>query len=97
MIRHRLYPHQVPVDVQHLWPMLLGYVRYAMGRMSTAPSTAAELVRCYASALTQEQREQIRDEIRAELDRREKRGEKLGMDCDHRTWRELLRWIEECC
>jgi hypothetical protein len=94
MTRRKLYPHQTPVSTEHLWPLLLHTVRYSMGRQSTAPSTAAELVRCYSSALMLEQRVQIADEIKTEIVRAERHGGYLGADCDHKTWLELVAWLE---
>lgn len=82
------------VDSDHLWSMLLCYVRYAMGRMSTAPSTALDLLRQYAPHLRPEQRAQILAEVRQELRIAEDGGKHLGMACDHRTWREVVAWLE---
>jgi hypothetical protein len=85
----------IPVAQNHLWFLLLGYVRYAMGRMSTAPSTAADMVRDYSSALSTEQIQQLREEIKVETTRAENKEEFLGMKCDHDTWRKLVGWLLE--
>jgi hypothetical protein len=88
-------PRTVKVDTCDLWPLLLGYVRYSMGRRSTAPSTARELVRAYSPSLPAEQRRQIAEEIRQELAIEERGGRTLGDKCDDQTWRELLGWMDE--
>ncbi len=86
--------HTIRVNQHDLWIMVLSYVRYAMGRMSTAPSTAADFVRSYWSAFGPAERAQIRDEIRYELARVARTGGLLGMDCDHRIWVNLLAWCD---
>jgi len=77
-----------------LWVMLLGYVRYAMGRMSTAPGMAQDLVKHYGPGCNDQQLKQIRDEIAAELATYDRMSKPLGMNCDHRTWQQTLALVE---
>lgn len=77
------------VNDTHLWFMLLSTVRYALHRCSYAPSYAAELVLGYRSALTDQQVQQIREEIETELRLAERRSQTVGHACDHVTWRQL--------
>jgi len=77
----------VAVNQTDLWYMLLGYVRYAMGRVSTAPGLAQDLIRSYGPGCTTVQLDQIRREICDELATYERMGRLLGMGCDHETWK----------
>jgi len=74
--------------------MLLGYVRYAMGRMSSAPSLARDLVRSYGPACNDVQLEQIRREVAEELASYEMSNKTLGWECDHATWKGVVADIE---
>lgn len=78
-----------------LWVMLLGYVRYAMGRMSTAPSMAQDFVKFYGPGCNKTQLQQIRNEVADELANYDRMGKPLGMDCDHRTWQQTLAMLDE--
>lgn len=82
------------VNPHDLWIMLLGYVRYSMGRMSSAPSHARGLVRAYGQHVEPAQLEQIRREVAEELATYERMGKTLGHDCDHKTWRGVVEDIE---
>lgn len=74
-----------------MWCLLLYTVRYAMGRMSSAPSDAADWVRQYRKHLTAQQIEQIAEEVETELRVCERQGRTLGMDCDHKVWAKLVK------
>lgn len=74
-----------------MWCLLLYTVRYAMGRMSSAPSDAADWVRQYRKHLTAQQIEQIAEEVETELRICEHQGRTLGMDCDHKVWAKLVK------
>lgn len=82
------------VNQRDLWIMLLGYVRYSMGRMSAAPSLARSLVRSYGHRLEPAQLDRIRLEVAEELASYERTGKTLGHDCDHATWRGVVEDIE---
>lgn len=86
----------VEVNDQHFWFMLLSTVRYSLHRCSYAPSFAAELVLAYRSALTEQQVQQIREEIEAELRVAERNNQHVGHECDHRTWQQLAERLRSC-
>lgn len=85
----------VLVNDQHLWFMLLATVRYSLHRCSYAPSYAAELVLAYRGALEEQQIQQLREEIEAELRVAERNGQHVGHACDHETWRRLADSLKE--
>lgn len=70
-----------------LFFMILGYVRYAVGRMSMAPSEAQAIIARYGHALEKSHLTQIEAEIARELARCERMNQPLGMDMDTRTWK----------
>ena len=66
--------------------MLVFAFRYALGRMSTAPSIVVGELRRQWLALNEATRRQIHREIRDAI-----QYDAAGMDCDVGTWREVLR------
>lgn len=82
------------VNNRHLWIMVTGYVRYAMGRRSTAPSEAEEMTRTYWHAFADVEQAQLREEIRREVQHDDAHPGHLGHECDRRLWRALLAWCE---
>jgi hypothetical protein len=90
-------PIEPPLSCQvsnvDLFFMVLGYVRYAMGRMSTAPSTAQDLVGKYGHALSDRQLSQIGDEIESNIALEERTSSTLGATVDHETWKETLALV----
>ncbi len=88
------------MEVAHndLWVMLLGTVRYSMGRSTYMTAYSVELVERYNRALTNGQLAQLAQEIEKELKTAEDAGRTLGMEMDHTGWREgvnLLKYILE--
>jgi hypothetical protein len=89
-------PNETPSHCQvsnlDLFFMILGYVRYAMGRMSTAPSSAQDFIKKYGDHLTDHQISQIANEIEEGLGFEERtRGRAfLESNVDHLTWKETL-------
>lgn len=81
----------VPVSRFDLWVLVLSYVRYAIGRRSTAPWAASDYVQRWRPEFTPEQVEQIAREVEAELRIEETHPGHCGMECDVRTWRDLVR------
>lgn len=79
------------VDPNTMWCLLLYSMRYAMGRMSSAPSDVSDWIRRYRKHLTPQQIEQIAEEVEAELRVQERQGRRLGHDCDHKTWQKLVQ------
>lgn len=60
---------QVTIQEPELFWLLIGNVRYAMGRTSMAVPTTCDLVKRYGHALTAKQLAQIAGELREELAR----------------------------
>lgn len=83
--------HLYPNDA---WLLVGGYVRYAMGRMFSAPSFAANMVKQIAPHVGRDRLRQLRDEIQCELDAAHGAGKLLGHACDDQVWRELVAWID---
>ena len=77
----------------HLWPLLLCTIRYAMGRSSCIVGDACDYYRTYRAHLAPHQRAQIGREILEALRFEEGLGKTLGMDMDHREWRRLAQEI----
>jgi len=73
-----------------LFFMILGYVRYAVGRMSMAPSEAQAIIARYGHALEKAHLTQIESEIARELARCERMNQPLGMEMDHKTWKDTV-------
>ena len=71
------------------WTFLICTIRYSMGRMTAMPSECIDLYQRYGHLLSNQQKKQIANEIRNELDRCEEVGKFLGMQCDHNTWKQL--------
>lgn len=76
------------------WMLVGGYVRYAMGRMSTAPSFAASMVKQIAPYVDRDRLVQLRDEIKRELDDVHRIGKLLGHQCDDIEWTALVEWLD---
>ena len=86
---------KIYIDKQDLWVMLLSTIRYSMGRMSYMPSYACDLVLKYKKHLDTEQIEQIYKEVEQEVKIYENAEKTLGMECDHRTWKNFLLTKED--
>lgn len=78
------------IDPNTLWCLLLYSMRYALGRMSSAPSDVAEWIRSYRGHLEPWQINQIADEVEEELRRCESQNRLLGHRCDHQVWTRLV-------
>lgn len=75
----------MPADRIPLPPAVLIFAfRYALGRMSTAPSLVAELLIAHAGRLDSYTRVQIVADIEAAI-----AGDRAGMACDVDTWRRV--------
>lgn len=78
----------VTLDAQtEFWWLLTGYVRYAMGRRSTAPFTALELVIAHRRSLLPSQAVQLAEEVESGLRTETVREGYLGDACDVQTWK----------
>lgn len=74
---------------EHLWPLLLCTIRYAMGRSSYIVGDACDYYRCYGSRLTAWQRQQIGREVADAVALAERMDGLLGHEIDHREWKRL--------
>lgn len=74
--------------------LLLATVRYSLGRRSTAPAMASDLVRRYGHEISEGDLAQIGEEIADELGRAYFRDAYLGDKCDHETWVALRDWVD---
>lgn len=75
--------------------MMLQSVRYALGRMTTAPADTTGALVCAWSAIPANWQALIERDIRSEVERAERVGETVGHQCDHETWTDCLAWITE--
>ncbi len=66
--------------------ILIFAFRYALGRMSMAPSTVMEELKKHWDELPETSRNQIQNEIRQAIE-----TDSAGMECDVKLWEELLR------
>lgn len=80
---------------EHLWPLLLQSVRYALGRMTYAVTETISMVKEYASFLSEAECRQLQREIQEEITRAVAQGRFVGMECDHREWAALATWLED--
>jgi hypothetical protein len=83
-------PDSCQVSNLDLFFLILGYVRYAMGRMSSAPSSAQDFIARYGGHLTDRQLTQIADEIEKAIQLEERVKSTLGATVDHETWKACL-------
>ena len=65
--------------------ILIFAFRYALGRMSTAPSIMAEEIEKHWNSFTALEQAQIKKEIQVAID-----NDRAGMSIDVRTWQRVL-------
>ena len=75
--------------------ILICAVRYALGRMSYIVGVVCNYVYYKRNTLSKECINIIIRDIREELERYHKAGQLLGMDCDERTWMNLLEVLKK--
>lgn len=75
--------------------MLLATVRYSLGRRSTAPAMASDLVKHYGRKIPIDDLSQIGKEIRLEIARAhaDYARQYVGDKCDHAIWVALRDWV----
>lgn len=83
----------IDVPEHEVWLLVLSFVRYAMGRRSTAPHLAVDFVRQYFFYFNAQERSQLERELAMELDRSERLGKFLGDKIDDDAWRKLQAWM----
>ena len=81
--------------MSHEEQILICAVRYALGRMSYIVGVVAEYVALKQPELSKECINIIIRDIEEELKRYHDAGQKLGMECDERTWLRLLERLKE--
>ena len=74
--------------------ILICAVRYALGRMSYIVGEVAQYVFFKRGALSDQCKNIIIRDIEEELERYHAAGQTLGMDCDERTWKNLLEALK---
>lgn len=85
------------IDITHddLFLLLVGQVRYSLGRSSYIVGVACEQVRRYWRHLDAGEREIVQRDVVEELARYERMGRSCGMDMDHAEWMRLVGWMGE--
>jgi hypothetical protein len=74
-----------------LYTLLVGSVRYALGRSSYITATTADIVRRHWRDLDAGQREVVLRDLREAIDDADRRCAPVGMRCDHEGWVALVR------
>ena len=77
-------------DSADVWVLLLSTIRYSLGRSTYMTSVCTEFYHRYKHFLTENQRSQVRKEIKQELDRATGSNQFLGMEMDHKEWQNLV-------
>lgn len=95
MLRNRTKKESLPeVKPKDMWILLLSTVRYSLGRKTYMVSYTHDLIKKYKNYMDKEQKKQVYNEIRDELNEHHHRiaaGRKgtLGDQCDVDEWNEL--------
>jgi hypothetical protein len=87
--------HEVKVLHDDLFSMLVGQVRYSVGRQSYIVGVACDQVRRYWRHLSPDERVVVERSVTDELARYERMGQTCGMEMDHRQWVALAAWMAE--
>ena len=74
--------------------ILICAVRYALGRMSYIVGEVAQYVFFKRKTLSKECIDIIIRDIEEEMERYHSVGQTLGMECDERTWKNLLEALK---
>ena len=74
--------------------ILICAVRYALGRMSYIVGDVARYVESKHNTLSSQCKNIIIRDIEEELERYHQVGQTLGMECDERTWENLLNLLK---
>ena len=75
---------------EDLWCLMLCSFRYSMGRMTYMPSAVRDMYKGYKKYLLPEQRLQIINEVKKELEICERCDTYLGMDFDYKAWKNFV-------
>ena len=74
--------------------ILISAVRYALGRQSYIVGDTAKYVALKQKTLSKECIDIIIRDIEEEMERYHSVGQTLGMECDERTWKNLLNQLK---
>ena len=88
-------PADPTVPHEDLYSMLVGQVRYSLGRQSYVVGVACDQVRRHWRHLREGERQVIQRDVVEELARYERMGATCGMAMDHAEWMRLVGWIGE--
>jgi hypothetical protein len=78
-----------------LYSMLVGQVRYSLGRSSYIVGDACSQVRRYWRHLREGERAVVERDVVEELARYERIGQTCGDACDQAEWERLVAWMAE--
>jgi hypothetical protein len=78
-----------------LYSMLVGQVRYSLGRSSYVVGSACDQVRRYWRHLREGERAVVERDVVEELARYERMGRTCGERIDQREWERLVSWMAE--
>ncbi len=78
-----------------LYSLLVGQVRYSLGRRSYVVGDACSQVRRYWRHLREGERSVIERDVVDELSRYECIGRTCGDPCDQAEWERLVAWMAE--
>ena len=83
---------KLEMDLQDLFEMLLGHMRWAMTKQTFAPYSSAEMLKRYSKHLSISQREDIVKILKQEFEKHwGARGKELG----NQVWKELISSLEK--
>ena len=75
--------------------MLISAVRYALGRMTYIVGDTCEFVASVKDKLSQRCIDIIIEDIEGEIEFYHRAGATCGMECDERTWINLLNFLKQ--
>ncbi len=87
-------PSRITISTSSLSAMLSYAVRYALGRSSYAVYEVTEMCRHYWPHVSDEMKTIIRQDITRRIAEAEGRGGFVGMEMDHKAWKQLSKDIE---
>lgn len=74
--------------------LLVGAVRYALGRSTYIVSSTCSLIRRHLKDLSYAHKLVLSRDIQSALDHAHREGHTLGMDMDDREWKEILEELK---
>lgn len=87
---------ETPVRNDDLSGMLIGALRYALGRRTYIVRDTCQWVRAYLPALEAAGNKGVRDVMIKSIESQQRFGDKaLGDSCDKEEWEGLLEWLRK--